>query len=140
MIKLNPVVTIVFVMLLIIPFLIPAIGAWRNPDSQFTQICSSTYSMSEDLTELQLGSESSAANYILKNYNFGGSDTQLSPTAHQINRALHILTQNLDQAHGNATICALAVYLQYAGILWVAWIVLSVITLPVRMFSGGLRS
>ena len=137
MIKFNMVVTFVFILLLLIPFLIPAIGAWRNPDSEFSLVCSSTYSMSEDFTDLQLGSEASAANYILKNYNFGGSDTQLSPTAHQINRALHILTQTIDQAEGNATICAIAVYLQYCGILWVAWIILSVVTLPIRMFTGG---
>lgn len=140
MIKFNTIVTFVFILLLLIPFIIPAIGAWRNPDSEFSSICSSTYEMTEDVTELQLGSEASAANYILKNYNFGGSDTQLSPTAHQINRALHILTQNINQSEGNATICALAVYIQYAGILWIAWIVLSVVTLPIRMLNGGLQS
>lgn len=137
MIKLNTVVTFVFILLLLIPFLIPAIGAWRNPDSEFSHVCSSTYQMSQDSTELQLGSEASAVNYILKNYNFGGSDSQLSPTAHQINRALHILTQTIDQAEGNATICAIAVYLQYCGILWVAWLVLSVVTFPIRMCTGG---
>ena len=137
MIKFNTVVTFVFILLLLIPFIVPAIGAWRNPDSDFSLPCSSTYQMSEDSTVLQLGSEASASNYILKNYNFGGSNTQLSPTAHQINRALHILTQTIDQAEGNATICAIAVYLQYCGILWVAWLVLSVVTLPIRMFTGG---
>lgn len=140
MIRLNKVVLVVVLILSLLPFVIPFVSAWRNPDSEYSANTTSTYTMTEDVTTLSIGSEANAFNYILRNFNFGGSDTQLSEPAHQINRMLHILLGNPSEASGTATVCALAVYFQYLCILWIAWIVFSVVTLPVRIFTGGVRS
>lgn len=137
MIKFNSILTVITLVLSLLPVVVPTVSAWRNVDSEYSFDTSSTYVMSDASTTIQIGEEGNIWNYILTNFNFGGSSTQLAEPAHQINRALHILAGSPSSGSGNATVCSVAVYLYYLSVLWIAWLVLSVISFPIRLFTRG---